>query len=83
MDYKDCPGCEQPTEVRDSGKSLLLKEAHSLAANARFERFYAEHDAKREGPTPEEIGAAEALAVRELEAAYGEKSTKVAELDAD
>jgi hypothetical protein len=80
-DYRKCPACEQRTVERVKGTALPLNEARTLARKAEFERYYAKHDAARKGPTPDEIGKAEARSIIELERAYGERETSVASLE--
>jgi len=50
--------------------AITYKQAKRLEAEAKFERFYAEHNERRTGPTPEELGAEEARRLLDLERIY-------------
>lgn len=39
-EYKSCPLCEEPTSVIKDAEPMDPAEAHSLAAHARFDRYY-------------------------------------------
>lgn len=39
-EYRTCPGCESATSYMGSAVPLDVKDAKSLSAHQRFERFY-------------------------------------------
>lgn len=61
-----CPACGQRTRTT----TLTPNRDASEAKHAKFERLYAERERKRTGPTPEEIGHAEAQRIIELERGF-------------
>lgn len=79
--FNRCPVCLEKTDTVVRGKPITFTEAKKLANEAEFERYYAEHDRRRKGPSPEEIGAEEARSIYELDQAFNERETTVAELN--
>lgn len=73
QDYRKCPVCLERTDTVIRGAPITFTEAKKLANDAEFERYYAEWDARREGPSPDEIGRQEAKLIFGLEQAYRAK----------
>lgn len=74
-DYLICPVCRTRT-LFGAGNPLTNAEARSIVRGTEFDEFYREREGEREGPTPEEVGEAEARDLiekwKEVEASYGE-----------
>jgi len=73
-EFKTCPDCQQRCSGMSNAKPLTIDEAKSRKAHALFERQYEKYDADRAGPSPEDVGKAEARELaqrwREIEAVY-------------
>lgn len=74
--FTTCPKCEGKLDRITNGKPMTQLEANHLIAEFKFERFYADYDKRRNGPSPEEVGVAEAKKLahewRMLEAQLGQ-----------
>ncbi len=67
--YLVCPVCETRTSYLGGPSPITSQEASDIVNHALFDTFYAEHDAKRKGPTPEELGHQDATVILDLERA--------------
>ena len=71
-DYRACPVCNSKTRSA-MGQPLTNGEAKQKIKVARFDQFYEEREQRREGLSPEQIGAEEARVLaakwREIEEA--------------
>lgn len=73
--FKVCPDCGIPCRTAATTRVMTSQEAQKRVKTLAFIRYYEQREAKREGPTPEEIGLEEAMAevaqIRQLNDAYG------------
>jgi hypothetical protein len=71
--YSTCPECLQRTDSMTGAQAIPLDEAQTRAKTATFNREYADREANRDGPSPEELGREEAKRLaaewRKIEAA--------------
>jgi len=65
--FRSCPSCGESCSLIANGKPLPAAEVKSMVAHLSFERMYEDRELAREGPTPEEIGVAEAREIHRLE----------------
>lgn len=67
LEYRTCPKCGRRTEEQAASKPMSLAAAASLKRELDFAKYYEEHDARRQGPSPEHRGREEARTIIELD----------------
>lgn len=61
--FSTCPECRVVCRSATAAKVLTAQQAKYRLTHLAFLRFYRRWNEEREGPTPEEIGAAEAAEI--------------------
>ena len=59
-DYLRCPECRRKTYRYQNKTPMPVEEAESRRSHALFDRYYELRESERRGPTPEDLGAADA-----------------------
>lgn|SRR5512139_1780379 len=69
--YVKCPLCRKATTFLPlSNPEYTNKQAEEYVKEEQFRRYYARYDAQRKGPTPEELGAVDAVEELEIMASF-------------
>lgn len=66
-EFKQCPDCGEGTWSSLSGTAMSHSEAIGRCLRAEFKTFYRKWDRARKGPSPDELGRAEAQEIIALE----------------
>lgn len=67
LEFARCPKCGEKTALVNNEKPMDLREATSLKRHLEFDRKYAEREAHRQGPSPEDRGRQEAAEIIQLD----------------